>query len=98
MTLQTPQVSASAQVKLVSAWGAEAAEVQFILKRLSARAAHRRSKAVRRSNSKLVRQLSELEGRLGKDGGGGSESGGSEISAFQGNIQVLCLLGKRKNY
>ena len=59
--VERPLKKDSSLLKIYSAWGEEADEVQFILKRVSSRRPERRR--VRRVNSKLVKQLAQLESR-----------------------------------
>ena len=64
---------------LSQAWGDEAKDVQFILKRVSSRAASGKRQKVKRTNSKLLTRLAE---------GLPSESE-AEVASMQGNIQAL---------
>ena len=66
-------------------WGPEARDVQFILKRVSCKKVSRPRTKVKRTNSKLIKQLAELEQKHPKYAGSDSDS---EVVNMQGNIQV----------
>ena len=108
--MERPLKRESCLLKIWQAWGPEAQDVQFILKRVSSKASSRRACKVReknifetmaitveddeqekeniklsqvkRTNSKLIKQLAEFEKAKCE-----SEDG-SEVQHMQGNIQV----------
>ena len=76
----------SCLLKIWQAWGAEARDVQFILKRVSTKEKGRRQGAkVKRTNSKLIKQLADFE----KSKVAEVEAGSEEVQHMQGNIQAL---------
>ena len=90
--VERPLKKESGLLKIWQAWGPEAKDVQFILKRVSSRKVSRPRTKVKRTNSKLIKQLAELEQKHPKYAGSDSDS---EVTHMQGNIQVrrasLCL-------
>jgi len=81
--VERPLKRESCLLKIWQAWGPEAQDVQFILKRVSSKASSRRACKVKRTNSKLIKQLAEFEKAKCE-----SEDG-SEVQHMQGNIQAL---------
>jgi len=77
--VERPLRAESALLRIWKAWGDEAKDVQFILKRVSSRAASGKRQKVKRTNSKLLTRLAE---------GLPSESE-AEVASMQGNIQAL---------
>ena len=86
--VERPLKKDSCLLKIYQAWGAEACDVQFILKRVSARRVTRPRTKVKRTNSKLIKQLAELEQKHPKYAASDSDS---EVVNMQGNIQVTTL-------
>ena len=90
--VERPLKKESGLLKIWQAWGPEAKDVQFILKRVSSKKVSRPRTKVKRTNSKLIKQLAELEQKHPKYAGSDSDS---EVTHMQGNIQVrrasLCL-------
>ena len=83
--VERPLKKESGLLKIWQAWGPEAKDVQFILKRVSSRKVSRPRTKVKRTNSKLIKQLAELEQKHPKYAGSDSDS---EVTHMQGNIQV----------
>ena len=83
--VERPLKKDSCLLKIWQAWGPEARDVQFILKRVSCKKVSRPRTKVKRTNSKLIKQLAELEQKHPKYAGSDSES---EVVNMQGNIQV----------
>lgn len=86
--VERPLKRESCLLKIWQAWGPEAQDVQFILKRVSSKGPARRSCKVKRTNSKLIKQLAEFEAR-GEFEKSKCENEGSEVQHMQGNIQAL---------
>merc|ERR1719192_574095 len=84
--VERPLKKESGLLKIWQAWGPEAKDVQFILKRVSSRKVSRPRTKVKRTNSKLIKQLAELEEKHPKYAGSDSDS---EVTHMQGNIQAL---------
>lgn len=84
--VERPLKKDSCLLKIWQAWGPEARDVQFILKRVSCKKVSRPRTKVKRTNSKLIKQLAELEQKHPKYAGSDSES---EVVNMQGNIQAL---------
>ena len=93
--VERPLKKESGLLKIWQAWGPEAKDVQFILKRVSSRKVSRPRTKVKRTNSKLIKQLAELEEKHPKYAGSDSDS---EVTHMQGNIQVTpaVLLGLKE--
>ena len=104
--MERPLKRESCLLKIWQAWGPEAQDVQFILKRVSSKGSARRSckvnftmmttpvtmvvLQVKRTNSKLIKQLAEFEARGEFEKSKcESEGEGSEVQHMQGNIQAL---------
>ena len=104
--MERPLKRESCLLKIWKAWGPEAQDVQFILKRVSSKGSARRSckvnftmmttpvtmivLQVKRTNSKLIKQLAEFEARGEFEKSKcESEGEGSEVQHMQGNIQAL---------
>merc|ERR1719507_2462791 len=88
--VERPLKKDSCLLKIWQAWGPEAQDVQFILKRVSSKGSARRSCKVKRTNSKLIKQLAEFEARGEFEKSKcESEGEGSEVQHMQGNIQAL---------
>ena len=99
--MERPLKRESCLLKIWQAWGPEAQDVQFILKRVSSKGSARRSckvnftmmtapitmnvLQVKRTNSKLIKQLAEFE-KFEKSKCESED--GSEVQHMQGNIQV----------
>jgi len=84
--VERPLKRDSCLLKIWQAWGAEARDVQFILKRVSTKEKGRRQGAkVKRTNSKLIKQLADFE----KSKVAEVEAGSEEVQHMQGNIQAL---------
>lgn len=84
--VERPLKKDSFLLKIWQAWGAEARDVQFILKRVSCKKVSSRPRTkVKRTNSKLIKQLAELEQKHPKYAASDSDS---EVVHMQGNIQV----------
>ena len=83
--MERPLKRDSCLLKIWQAWGPEAQDVQFILKRISSKGstASKRRNSVKRTNSKLMKQLADFEKSKCE-----SEDG-SEVQHMQGNIQAL---------
>merc|ERR1719192_2040211 len=81
--VERPLKKESCLLKIWQAWGPEAKDVQFILKRVSCKKVSRPRTKVKRTNSKLIKQLAEFEKAKCE-----SEDG-SEVQHMQGNIQAL---------
>merc|ERR1719507_1615519 len=84
--VERPLKKDSCLLKIWQAWGPEAKDVQFILKRVSSRKVSRPRTKVKRTNSKLIKQLAELEQKHPKYAASDSDS---EVAHMQGNIQAL---------
>ena len=84
--VERPLKKESGLLKIWQAWGPEAKDVQFILKRVSSRKVSRPRTKVKRTNSKLIKQLTELEQKHPKYAGSDSES--ETVTHMQDNIQV----------
>ena len=83
--VERPLKKDSCLLKIWQAWGPEARDVQFILKRVSCKKVSRPRTKVKRTNSKLIKQLADLEQKHPKYAGSDSDS---EVVNMQGNIQV----------
>ena len=83
--VERPLKKESGLLKIWQAWGPEAKDVQFILKRVSSKKVSRPRTKVKRTNSKLIKQLTELEQKHPKYAGSDSDS---EVTHMQDNIQV----------
>ena len=83
--VERPLKKDSCLLKIWQAWGPEARDVQFILKRVSCKKVSRPRTKVKRTNSKLIKQLAELEQKHPKYAASDSDS---EVAHMQGNIQV----------
>ena len=86
--VERPLKKDSYLLKIWQAWGPEARDVQFILKRVSCKKVSRPRTKVKRTNSKLIKQLAELEQKHPKYAGSDSDS---EVVNMQGNIQVSTI-------
>lgn len=84
--VERPLKKDSCLLKIWQAWGPEARDVQFILKRVSCKKVSRPRTKVKRTNSKLIKQLAELEQKHPKYAASDSDS---EVAHMQGNIQAL---------
>ena len=84
--VERPLKKESGLLKIWQAWGPEAKDVQFILKRVSSKKVSRPRTKVKRTNSKLIKQLTELEQKHPKYAGSDSES--ETVTHMQDNIQV----------
>jgi len=84
--VERPLKKESCLLKIWQAWGKEAKDVQFILKRVSSKKVSRPRTKVKRSNSKLIKQLADFEQKHPKYAGSDSDS---EVVHMQGNIQAL---------
>ena len=84
--VERPLKKDSCLLKIWQAWGPEACDVQFILKRVSSRKVTRPRTKVKRTNSKLIKQLADLEQKHPKYAPSDSDS---EVAHMQGNIQVF---------
>merc|ERR1719400_2030298 len=87
--VERPLKRESCLLKIWQAWGPEAQDVQFILKRVSSKGSARRSCKVKRTNSKLIKQLAEFEARGEFEKSKCESEDGSEVQHMQGNIQAL---------
>ena len=93
--VERPLKKESCLLKIWQAWGKEAKDVQFILKRVStkkvvsASSSLQRSRTkVKRTNSKLIKQLVDFEQKHPKYAATASDSD-SEVVHMQSNIQAL---------
>ena len=84
--VERPLKKESCLLKIWQAWGKEAKDVQFILKRVSSKKVSRPRTKVKRTNSKLIKQLADFEQKHPKYAGSDSDS---EVVHMQGNIQAL---------
>ena len=93
--VERPLKKDSCLLKIWQAWGPEACDVQFILKRVSSRKVTRPRTKVKRTNSKLIKQLADLEQKHPKYAASDSDS---EVAHMQGNIQVCICVSYFKFY